>query len=259
MAQKCASPLARAAEFEAELIRPADDPSIELHTQAAVPKLAEAPGVLAVITHPYGSLGGDMMNPVVHGLALKCVQQGFVTVKLDFRGAGRSDGTGTWRGRGEQEDVKAAVAHYSAHKVFQGQAPKLLFIGYSFGSVIAGSLLSLYEPRLLGYVAVAYPFSVVWFLTMFRTAEVQAPLAAAGVPMLFLHGTKDNFSSGATVEAALARLAPKRKTLFFVDGADHFFARRHHKAALLNQAEEFLEKVTADNVSFSAASKPREQ
>ena len=56
------------------------------------------PGV--VICHPHPLHGGSMDNNVVLALALGLVEEGFVTLRFNFRGVGGSEGEHT---KGEKE------------------------------------------------------------------------------------------------------------------------------------------------------------
>ncbi|MBW2297049.1 MAG: hypothetical protein JRF32_05535 [Deltaproteobacteria bacterium] len=62
-----------------------------------------------VITHPHPQYGGDMYNPVVESIGHVYQQKGLTTLRFNFRGVGRSEGS-YGNGIDEQEDVLAAVA-----------------------------------------------------------------------------------------------------------------------------------------------------
>ena len=194
-----------------------------LHPSVTVSASVGPPRTLAVITHPYGPLGGDMDNPVCVRAAQCCAAQGVVAVRMNFRGSGKTEGRATWRAWGEQDDVRSVVKHYESLPAFKGVKPKLVLIGYSFGSVVSASLLSEYKASLLGFIAVAYPFSVVGPLTLFNTVTFQKALKDTTLPVLFIHGSKDNFSSLETVSKNLRNFSPSI-ALKVIDGADHFFA-----------------------------------
>ena len=65
------------------------------------------PGV--VICHPHPLHGGNMDNNVVIALALGLAQDGFVTLRFNFRGVGGSQGSHT-KGESESEEILAALA-----------------------------------------------------------------------------------------------------------------------------------------------------
>ncbi len=62
-----------------------------------------------VVCHPHPLYGGDMDNPVVIRAAEVAQAAGYATLRFNFRGAGGSEGVHD-KGRGEQEDVTAAMA-----------------------------------------------------------------------------------------------------------------------------------------------------
>lgn len=73
--------------------------------------LQDAPGDrAAVITHPHPLYGGDMHNTVVTAIARAYRLRGWATLRFNFRGVGGSQGEYD-EGRGEQEDLKAAIAY----------------------------------------------------------------------------------------------------------------------------------------------------
>ena len=64
------------------------------------------PGV--VICHPHPLHGGNMDNNVGLALALGLAQEGFVTLRFNFRGVGGSQGEHT-KGERESEEVRGAI------------------------------------------------------------------------------------------------------------------------------------------------------
>ena len=64
-------------------------------------------GVLLVL-HPHPQYGGSMSNNVVKAVIRAGQQCGLVTLRINFRGVGRSEG-GFGGGVGELDDVRAAL------------------------------------------------------------------------------------------------------------------------------------------------------
>ena len=62
-----------------------------------------------VLCHPHPLYGGDMDNPVVVRAAEVAREAGLATLRFNFRGVGASEGSHD-KGRGEQDDVRAALA-----------------------------------------------------------------------------------------------------------------------------------------------------
>ena len=200
------------------------DDGVQLETEVAIPSKIKS-NTLVVLTHPYGCLGGDMHNPVIVKLWQGLAKRGIVSVRMNFRGVGHSGGRGTWRCKGEQHDVMAVINHFDKSPEFKTK-PDIILLGYSFGSMISGSILSHFEKdkRLLGYIAIAYPFSVTWFLSLFNTSAMISGLQESSVPKLFVHGTDDNFTAISKARQQVERI--QNGKLIALEGADHFFGRR---------------------------------
>ena len=62
-----------------------------------------------VITHPHPLYGGTMNNPVVETIQNAFQQNGYATLRFNFRGVGGSQGSYD-DGMGEKDDVRAAIA-----------------------------------------------------------------------------------------------------------------------------------------------------
>jgi alpha/beta superfamily hydrolase len=89
----------------------------------------------AVISHPHPLMGGDMRNSVVERLSDALSAAGISTLRFNFRGVGNSSGAFD-NGRGEQEDVLAAVSYMEGRGV-RG----ILLAGYSFGAWVSAAVL----------------------------------------------------------------------------------------------------------------------
>ncbi|HUR24687.1 MAG TPA: alpha/beta fold hydrolase [Candidatus Thermoplasmatota archaeon] len=90
-----------------------------------------AEGRPVVLLHPHPLLGGTMGSRLVYDLAVGLAEDGWRSVRFDFRGAGRSEGD-YGEGLGETEDALAVLAAVEAQA---GRTPAL--IGYSFGGAVA--------------------------------------------------------------------------------------------------------------------------
>jgi uncharacterized protein len=172
--------------------------------------LALPPGARAgvVVCHPHPLYGGDMDNPVVLAASRACTEAGLATLRFNFRGVG--DSGGAWDdGRGEQDDVRAALACL-------GQAlpepARLALAGYSFGAAMAASVASAGLP-LAGLALIAPPLAM-------RPWQPTPALAVDG-PILLVVGRADQYCSGTAV-VQLGHALPKATVTVF-DGVDHFF------------------------------------
>ena len=87
------------------------------------------PGVL--ICHPGPLNGGNMDNNVVVAVSFALAEQGFVTMRFNFRGVGNSQGEHT-RGELEHQEAVAALDFLKAWPGLDGA--RLGLAGYSFGN-----------------------------------------------------------------------------------------------------------------------------
>lgn len=166
---------------------------------------AGAPRAAVLHLHPHTVEGGTRMNNVVRYGALGSLQAGCAALRIDFRGAGQSEGVYD-AGVGEVADGRAALDW------LEGRVPGApLFVwGFSFGSRVGLELCIREGERVGGYLGVAWP-----------TAFYAWP-ASGGWPrrMAFLAGDRDEFVNLDNMEPA--RTAGGELTV--VDGAGHFFA-----------------------------------
>jgi alpha/beta superfamily hydrolase len=106
-----------------------DGPAGHLEAILWRPANSKKPPLAALVSHPHPLFGGTMHNKVVYQAAKSLDQAGLPVLRFNFRGAGMSAGTHD-RGRGEREDVRAALDFLADE--FPG-VPVLL-AGFSFGS-----------------------------------------------------------------------------------------------------------------------------
>lgn len=124
--------------------------NLELNCRLYFPKLSssddhEKSKGLAIFAHPYASLGGSFDDPVVHSVGSLLVNEGFLLVTFNFRGAEGSSGRTSWTGKAELGDYTAVYAFVLSlmnidgvqqHVGRNSAAPVLLLGGYSYGSMI---------------------------------------------------------------------------------------------------------------------------
>jgi hypothetical protein len=160
-----------------------------------------------LVCHPHPLYGGTMHNKVVHHTSLALQELGLRVLRFNFRGAGRSSGKHD-RGRGEADDVRAALA------CLEKKLPKtgLILAGFSFGAWV-GLRVGCDEARVRALVGVGLP----------ANNSDLSYLAECQKPKLFVQGTRDQFGSRAAVEAVVTRAAAP-KEIVWIKQADHFFA-----------------------------------
>lgn len=97
---------------------------------------------IALLCHPNPQQGGTMLNKVVSTLQRTARDQGLATLRFNYRGTGKSDGTHDMGG-GEVDDAEAALAWLQER---HPGLPVYLF-GFSFGGFVAASLSGRLELR----------------------------------------------------------------------------------------------------------------
>jgi alpha/beta superfamily hydrolase len=148
-----------------------------------------------------------MDNNVVIALALGLAQDGFVTLRFNFRGVGGSQGSHT-KGESESEEILAALALI---KEWPDTNVNIGLAGYSFGtSVILGHSELYSEVKAIALVS-----------PPFRAVEGTA-LKESQIPVLITTGDRDRLVDSTQLDSELASFlnAPEFK-LF--DGVDHFW------------------------------------
>ena len=159
-----------------------------------------------VLCHPHPLYGGDMDNPVVIRAAEVAREVGLATLRFNFRGVGASEGTHD-KGRGEQDDVRAALASLRT-RVERGP---LGLAGYSFGAWVS-SRVAVPGAGLVALGLIAPP------LSMFDGFESLDP---TGLRLLVAAGTRDPYCPLPDLDRLAATLPDG--AVARIDGADHFF------------------------------------
>lgn len=178
-----------------------------------------------IFCHPHPQFGGDMYNPVITTAVEAASQEGFSTLRFNFRGVGESGGS-YGEGIGEREDVEAAVEYLSSK--LKDANPSLILLGYSFGAW-AGFPVATRDGRIEGMVAIAPPLEIYDF----------AFLRGCIKEKLIIAGDRDLYCPTSLLEEWYQHLE-EPKSLTIIQGADHFFFFHHHM--LTNPLREFFRK-----------------
>jgi len=112
-----------------------------------------APRGLALVAHPHPLQGGTLDNKVAQTLARTFAGLGYVAVRFNFRGAGKSEGTFD-DGRGETDDALAALAHGRKEYPALSSIPPVL-AGFSFGTFVQTRVARTVSPERMVLVAPA--------------------------------------------------------------------------------------------------------
>jgi len=169
------------------------------------------PPVAAVICHPHPLFGGTMHNKVVFRVARSLDRLGLPTLRFNFRGTGLSEGAHD-RGRGEQDDVRAALDFLAA------EFPRvpLLVAGFSFGCWV-GLRVGCADARVIELIGLGAPVNDSDF----------SYLSSCEKPRLLIQGEEDPYGSPAKLKVLVESFpeAVRRETqIVVVPAAGHFFA-----------------------------------
>ncbi|WP_442781511.1 alpha/beta hydrolase [Collimonas fungivorans] len=177
------------------------------------PATFAAPRGLALVAHPHPLFGGTMDNKVVHTLARGFLALGYVTVRMNFRGVGKSEGTHD-EGRGETDDMALLLAH------MRRQYPDLPLTlgGFSFGTFVQAQLQQRLEAA--GAPAAATPAER---LVLVGTAAGKWPMPTVPANSILIHGELDDTIP---LTAVFEWARPQDIPVIVIPGADHFFHRR---------------------------------
>jgi len=190
------------------MMLPVDIPGPAGRLEALYEELAEVPPrFAALVCHPHPSYGGTMHNHATHRLAKGARAVGGATLRFNFRGVGRSAGAFD-EGRGEQEDVRSALAWLANRH----PGLPLYACGFSFGAWMVLSACGGAQSPVRGLLAAG--------LAVRKLDHAAIPSCAR--PVAAIQAEKDDMGSPDEVRAVLAELpAPWR--LSVVPGATHLF------------------------------------
>ena len=189
-------------------------------------KISNAPA--AILLHPHPQHGGTMNNKVVYSLYQSFVKRGFSTLRFNFRGVGRSQGTFD-SGQGELSDAASALDWM---QTYNPNAQTCWIAGFSFGAWISMQLM-MRRPEISGFISIAPPANIHDFSFL-------APCPASG---LILHGDKDNVVPVSSVDKFSQKLQ-KQNTIEIdyrvIKDCDHFF--QGHLDEMTSHVDNYLDE-----------------
>ena len=183
---------------------------------------------VALLLHPHPEYGGTMNNRVVYAMYQSFVKRGFSTLRFNFRGVGRSQGTFD-NGQGELSDAATALDWMQGHNP---NASTCWIAGFSFGAWVAMQLM-MRRPEISGFISASPPASIYDFSFL-------APCPASG---LMIHGKADEVVPVASVDKLVEKLSAQKNIEIdyrTVDKCDHYFSE--HLEKLIGHVENYLDK-----------------
>jgi hypothetical protein len=194
---------------------------------------------VALLLHPHPQQGGTMNHKLVHTLEKAFSKRGFSTLRFNFRGVGRSQGTFD-RGEGELSDAASALDWL---QTYNPDAPVCWVGGFSFGAWIGMQLL-MRRPEIDGFISVAPPANTYDFTFL-------APCPSSG---LIVHGQKDAVVPPASVEKLVNKLSQQRDITVdyrVIPDANQFFSHKTEELAATIDA--YLDGALAPKVAAKVA------
>ena len=169
-----------------------------------------------VVCHPHPLYGGSMRSSLIAAIARSLAGRGFVVLRFNFRGVGKSEGRHDL-GNAEQQDVAGAVDALLARDDVDPQ--RVYLAGWSFGARV-GLTYGAQDDRLAGFAVVGLP-----------TGSLDETfLQSDQRPRLFLVGEHDQFSDPDTLRRWVEGMAGPAR-LVVLDDTDHFLAGRTQEGA----------------------------
>jgi uncharacterized protein len=168
----------------------------------------DAPRGIALVAHPHPLYGGTMDNKVAQTLARAFVAIGYATVRMNFRGVGKSEGVHD-AGHGETDDMALLLTH------MRQQYPRLpvALAGFSFGTFVQSQL----QQRLIAQGEPAER------LVLVGSAAGKWAMPDVPANTILIHGELDDTIP---LSAVLDWARPQDLPVIVIPGADHFFHRK---------------------------------
>ena len=170
---------------------------------------------IAYIGHPHPLYGGTLDNKVVATAARSFAGLGWLAVRINFRGVGRSTGKHD-EGNGETEDLLYLVDTVPTLPAVRPRLPTSLPVavaGFSFGSFVAAKAAH----------ALSTANRPVNYVVLIGAAAGKWAMPTVAPDTLVIHGELDETIPLVDV---LNWARPQELPVVVIPGADHFFHRR---------------------------------
>ena len=169
-----------------------------------------APLGIVLIAHPHPLYGGAMDNKVVQTLARTFAGLGYASVRMNFRGVGKSEGSHD-NGYGEADDMALLLEH------MKNKYPNLpvVLAGYSFGTYV----LMLLQKRL------ATKNEIVERMVLVAATAGKWAVDSISVNSILIHGEHDELIP---LNDVLNWVRPQDIPVIVIPGGDHFFNHKLH-------------------------------
>jgi alpha/beta superfamily hydrolase len=181
-------------------------PAGALEIALNLPAEGPAPRGLALVAHPLPTEGGTLDNKVAQTLAKAFAALGYISVRFNMRGAGRSEGRFD-EGLGETDDALAALAHARGQFPALASRPPVL-AGFSFGTFVQIRVASTVTPERMVLIA---------------PAVMRFERISIAEDSIVIHGEEDEIVALGSV---FAWARPQHLPIVVFPGCGHFFHGR---------------------------------
>jgi len=174
-------------------------------------KNANPKASVVLVLHPHPLHGGTMNSKIVYRTYKNFVENGFTSLRINFRGVGKSEGKFD-NGEGELLDATTALNWLHDQNM---EATEFWVAGFSFGAWIALQAV-MRRPELENYVLIAPPATKYDF-------NFIVPCTSTG---LIVQGEKDEITKEIDSQKLSEKLSARNEAEIsyrVVDNADHFF------------------------------------
>uniref|UniRef100_A0A0W0FKF2 Xaa-Pro dipeptidyl-peptidase-like domain-containing protein n=1 Tax=Moniliophthora roreri TaxID=221103 RepID=A0A0W0FKF2_MONRR len=190
-------------------------------------------GKLAICLHPWSFLGGRTNDPVLESLVRPLQSKNYHIIRYNSRGVGQSSGWPSFTGLKESEDLQAVI-NWALTNPATPNVSTVVIIGYSHGSIIAGSIPTLPPPVKTSHILISYPVSVRGWLTLFRSStyaqKLRELLNDSKAELFVIYGDEDEFTSKASYMGWAEELrsvdGAGKLEVKCIEGAGHFWGNR---------------------------------
>ena len=186
--------------------------------------------LIALLCPPHPHLGGDMENNVITALGSVLAENGFASLRFNYRGVGNSESKQGniaevyeyWESILNRDDCSDAIVDATSAMNYLESTidTKNMFIaGYSFGAVVA-MMLSVANANIRAFASISTPFGR--FDTSF--------LSDCKKPKLFVCADNDFATSLEEVEMGMQNIS-EPKILDIMNECDHFYIDKEQEIA----------------------------
>ncbi len=194
--------------------------------------------MLALLCPPHPHLGGDMENNVITELGQVLAENGFATLRFNYRGVGSSESKldniaevyEYWEEILNNDDCSDAFVDATSALNFLKSAVgsnEIYVTGYSFGAIVA-MMLSVKNANIRAFASISTPFG------RFNTSFI----SDCKKPKLFICADNDFATSLEEVEKGMLNIS-EPKILDIMNDCDHFYIDKELDIA--NKVYEFFD------------------